>query len=132
MGLSHHGSPRGEGGGVNALDHSEEREGLLGGFGTVDEKGRISLSKPVRGALGVEAGSSVAYLILDGALLIVPQDEHLAAMMQRAQQALAAIGMTAQDLLDELPAARAEVAAEAYGAEFLRELERQQAELRGA
>ena len=114
---------------MKVVDHSIEHESLIGGFGTVDEKGRLSLSKPVRGALGVAAGSSVAYFVLDGALLVIPQDEHLSALMDRAQQALAAASMTAQDLLGELPAARAEVVTGAYGAEFLRELERLRAQL---
>jgi bifunctional DNA-binding transcriptional regulator/antitoxin component of YhaV-PrlF toxin-antitoxin module len=112
----------GRGGVMKVLNQVPDQDALIGGFGTVDEKGRISLSKPVRGALGVQAGSSVAYIVLDGALLVVPQDEHLATLMDRA--ALAAAGMSAQDLLDELPAARAEVVTEAYGAEFVRELER--------
>jgi bifunctional DNA-binding transcriptional regulator/antitoxin component of YhaV-PrlF toxin-antitoxin module len=110
-------------------DRSTEQESLIGGFATVDEKGRVSLSKSVRGALGVEAGSSVAYLVLDGVLLLIPQDEHLAALMDHAAEALAAAGMTGQDMLDELPAARAEVVTEAYGADFLRELERLRAQL---
>lgn len=113
-----------EWGAVNVLDSAETEEAPAGGFGTVDEKGRVSLPKSVRGALGVQPGSSVAYVVLDHALLLVPQDDHLAAMMQRAAEALATAGITAQDLLDDLPQARAEVVAEAYSAEFLRELER--------
>ena len=49
--------------------------------------------------------------------------EQLAAIWHEGQQALAAAGLTASDFLDELPAARAEVMREAYGNEFLRELE---------
>ncbi len=93
------------------------------GFGTIDEKGRMSLPKPVRSALGIEPGSSVAYVLLDSALLLIPQDTHLAELMQRGADALATAGLTTQDLLDELPTARAEVVAESYSAEFLRELE---------
>lgn len=97
---------------------------LMGGFGTVDEKGRISLSKPVRNALGIQAGSPVALVVLDHALLLIPQDAHLAALMERAAAALSAAGLTVRDVLDELPAAREEVMREAYSAEFLKELER--------
>jgi bifunctional DNA-binding transcriptional regulator/antitoxin component of YhaV-PrlF toxin-antitoxin module len=99
-------------------------ETLSGGFGVVDEKGRLSLARSVRNALGIEPGSRVAYVVLDGALLVVPQDEHLATLTQRAQQALSTAGLTAQDVLDELPAARASVVSEAYGAEFVQEIER--------
>jgi bifunctional DNA-binding transcriptional regulator/antitoxin component of YhaV-PrlF toxin-antitoxin module len=99
-------------------------ETLSGGFGVVDEKGRLSLARSVRNALGIEPGSRVAYVVLDGALLIVPQDEHLATLTQRAQHALATAGLTAQDVLDELPAARESVVSEAYSAEFVQEIER--------
>lgn len=107
-------------------------EPFTGGFGVLDEKGRISLSKPVRGALGVQPGSPVAYIVLDHALLIVPQDAHLTALLRQAAQALESAGLTTQDMLDELPAARAEVVAEAYGAAFLEELERLRAAQTGA
>jgi AbrB family looped-hinge helix DNA binding protein len=113
---------------MKILDASLDQEPFAGGFGTVDEKGRISLPKSVRGALGIESGSAVAYIVLDGVLMVVPQDEHLAALMERAAQALAAAGVTAGDLLEELPAARAEVVTEAYGAEFLREMEQLKAQ----
>lgn len=110
---------------MHDLKHADEVESALStGFGTVDEKGRISLSKPLRQALGVQAGSSLAYVLLDGALLLIPQDEHLAALLEGATRALSARGITARDFLDDLPAARAEVMGEAYRGEFLRELER--------
>lgn len=99
------------------------------GFGLLDEKGRISLPKPVRNALGVHAGSTLAYVILDHALLLIPQDEHLEELMRRGREALAAAGITTQDLLDELPAARNEVMLEAYGATFLDELEKLRQEM---
>lgn len=93
------------------------------GFGTVDDKGRISLSKPVRTALGIQPGSSVAYVVLDHALLLIPQDEHLATLMERGRQALTSAGLSVRDLLDELPAAREEAITESYGADFLKEME---------
>ena len=98
-------------------------EMLSSGFGVVDEKGRLSLARSVRNALGIEPRSHVAYVVLDGALLIVPQDEHLATLTQRAQRALTTAGLTVQDVLDELSAARAAVVSEAYGAEFVQEIE---------
>jgi AbrB family looped-hinge helix DNA binding protein len=93
------------------------------GFATVDEKGRIALPKHVRAELGVHAGSSVAYVLLDHALLLIPQDEYLAALSQHAADAIASAGLTVEDLLDELPAARADVMREMYSPDFLRELE---------
>lgn len=106
-------------------------ETAIGGFGTVDEKGRISLTKPVRGALGVSPGSSVAYMVVDGALLLIPQDQHLAELMDSAALALSTAGLTVQDFVDGLPAARAEVFDETYGDDFLREMEALRDELRG-
>lgn len=53
-------------------------EAPVGGFGTIDEKRRVSLPKAARVALGIQPGSSVAYNVLDAALLLVPQDEQLA------------------------------------------------------
>jgi bifunctional DNA-binding transcriptional regulator/antitoxin component of YhaV-PrlF toxin-antitoxin module len=94
------------------------------GFGVVDEKGRLSLTKAVRHKLGIEPGSHVAYILLDGAMLIVPEDKHLETLMQKAEDALAAAQLTAQDLLDELPAARDAVVAETYGADFVHQIQR--------
>lgn len=104
---------------MRATRHDDHQ---LGGFGTLDEKGRISLPKPIREALGVTPGSALAYIVLDGTVLLVPQDAHLSALMDRAAQALTRTGITVQDLLDDLPQARAEVVTEAYGEAFMRDL----------
>jgi bifunctional DNA-binding transcriptional regulator/antitoxin component of YhaV-PrlF toxin-antitoxin module len=93
------------------------------GFGVVDEKGRLSLTKTVRHKLGIEPGSRVAYVLLGGAVLIVPEDKHLETLMQKAEKALRAAKLTAEDLLDELPATRDAVIRETYGADFIRNLE---------
>ena len=92
------------------------------GFSTIDDKGRIVLPKSVRSALGVHAGSSLAYIVLDDAVLFIPQDAHLAQIQQQAIQALTEAGMTADDLLDQLPEARDAVVREAYRPEFLAKL----------
>ena len=97
---------------------------VAGGFGVVDEKGRLSLPKAARAVSGVEPGTHVAFVGVSGALLVIPQDEHLADLMHRAQESLAASGLTVDDLMERLPAARASVVEEAYGGEFLRELAR--------
>src|SRR5687767_4911688 len=94
-------------------------DGVAGGFGSVDEKGRISIPARVREAVGLEPGSSVAYIALGDAVMIVPQDAHLATLMSQAEAALADAGRTVQDLLDALPAARAAVVREEYGSEFM-------------
>jgi bifunctional DNA-binding transcriptional regulator/antitoxin component of YhaV-PrlF toxin-antitoxin module len=110
------------------LDHQtdakEADESLRTGFSVVDNKGRIALAKAVREMLGIEPGSSVAYVALDRAVLLVPQDMYLATLQQQAEQALATAGITVQDLLDALPQARDETVAEAHSPEFLEEMQR--------
>lgn len=102
------------------------------GFAVLDDKSRLSLSKPVREALGLRPGSSVAYILIDHSLLLIPQDEHLVRLMDDAAAVLQEAGLTAQDFLDELPAVRAEVVQEIYGTEFMAELERQRLALLAA
>jgi hypothetical protein len=82
----------------------------------------------VRSALGVRAGSSLAYIVLDDAVLFIPQDAHLAELQQRAIQALTEAGLTVEDLLDQLPQARDAVTREAYNPEFLAKLRRMRTE----
>ena len=65
--------------------------------------------------------------MVNGGLLLIPQDEHLATLLDHAAGVLEGAGLTTQDLLDELPAARAAVVEELYGAEFMGELARQHA-----
>ncbi len=50
-------------------------EGMTG-FAVLDNKGHLSLSKPVRQALGMRPGSTLAYVVVNGGLLLIPQDEH--------------------------------------------------------
>ena len=104
-------------------------EGMTG-FAVLDNKGRLSLSKPVRQALGMRPGSALAYVVVNGGLLLIPQDEQLATLLDHAAGVLEGAGLTPQDLLDELPAARAAVVEELYSAEFMGELARQHEALR--
>ena len=97
----------------------------------LDEKGRLSLGRAMRQALAVQPGSAFAYVLLDDALLLIPQDEQLAALMARAAEALAAAGATTQDLLDDLPAARSAVMRKAYGDASMDALAREHAALHG-
>ena len=106
-------------------------DGPMPSRAVLDEKGRLGLGKAVRQALAVRPGSALAYVLLDDALLLIPQDEQLAALMPRAAAALAAAGVTTQDLLDDLPAARSAVMREAYGDAFMDALAREHAALHG-
>ena len=86
-----------------------------GGFAAVDEKGRFALPKTVRSELGIEAGTAVAWLVVGGTVVVVPQDRHLAELSARAQRALAAAGLTVERIVDGLPVARAQMVEELYG-----------------
>jgi AbrB family looped-hinge helix DNA binding protein len=96
----------------------EAESDMTAGFSTLDEKGRVSLPKAVRTALGVQPGSALAYVVLDHSVLFIPQDAHLVHLQQQAADALAAAGLTVQDLLDRVPQARDKVMREAYGPDF--------------
>ena len=118
---------------MSAQRYSESvAEPETAGFAVLDDKGRISLPKPLRGALGLRAGSAIAYIRLSDMVLLIPQDEQLAALMDRASTALHAAGITAEDFLANLPGARDEVVREAYGEEFLQDLERRYGPTRDA
>ena len=111
-----------------SADVTDTGDNAAVGFSTIDEKGRIALPKAVRSALGVHAGSSLAYVVLDDAVLFIPQDAHLAELQQQAIQALTEAGITVGDLLDQLPQARDAVTREAYNPEFLAKLRRMRTE----
>lgn len=112
-----------------SLDAANSEANAAVGVSTIDEKGRIALPKSVRTALGVHAGSPFAYIVLDDAVLFIPQDAHLAQLQQQAIQALTQAGLTVQDLLDQLPTAQAAVRREAYNPEFLEKLRKLRDEL---
>ena len=86
----------------------------MAGFAVLDNKGRLTLPRAVRSALDVGRGSTVAYVVAGNTLLVVPQDPHLAALMERASSAVASAGLTAEDYLAELPAIREELLLENY------------------
>lgn len=105
-------------------DRDTSQKTAKAGFAILDDKGRISLPKPLRHAFGLGAGSSVAYVALGDMILLVPQDAHMAALTERASRALEGSGITVDDFLTNLPRARADVVADAYGDGFLEDLER--------
>lgn len=94
------------------------------GYAQLDDKGRLLLGKPVRQALGIGAGSTVAYVKVGDALMIIPQDAHLAELMGAAQRVLEQAHISVDDMLAELPRVREEVVVAHYGADFLDALEK--------
>ncbi len=93
------------------------------GFTHMDDKGRVSLSISTRSALGLRAGSTLAWVRLGDAVMLIPQDEHLESVLDAAAAALDRAGIRVEDMLDDLEAARAEVVAEHYGEDFMHMLE---------
>ena len=100
-----------------------------GGFLSVDEKGRVALPKAVRKALDIAPGSSLAYAVIDGMLVLFSQDKHLAVLMERGARALGDAGLTAQDVIAELPILGDKLMRERYGDAFVDELARIHAEI---
>jgi bifunctional DNA-binding transcriptional regulator/antitoxin component of YhaV-PrlF toxin-antitoxin module len=94
------------------------------GYAHLDDKGRLPLGKPVRQALGLHAGSTVAYVKVGDALLLIPQDAHLAQLLEAATAAFERAGISVDEMLAELPHVREEIGTAHYGAEFWDELRR--------
>lgn len=92
------------------------------GYTRLDERGRVSLGKPVREALGLGTGATLAYVKVGAAVLLVPQDEHLARVMEAAVQAFENAHLSVDEMLAELPDVRDEVVTAHYGAGFLESL----------
>jgi AbrB family looped-hinge helix DNA binding protein len=101
---------------------SPSDDDLIGGFAVLDDKGRLSLPKAVRSALGIAPGSAVAYLVIDGRLVVIPQDQELARLLDEAAATLERAGETEERLLARLPAARAAALRRLYGDAFADEL----------
>jgi AbrB family looped-hinge helix DNA binding protein len=101
------------------------------GFLTVDEKGRVALPKAIREALDIAPGSSLAFAVLDGMLVLISQDKHLALLMERVTEVLTEAELTTQNTEDELLQIRGEVFREIYGDAFVDELERKYGHLVG-
>ena len=98
-------------------------------FTTLDDKGRLPVHKELRDALGLRPGSAVAYVLLEGMRLVIPQGAQLALLTEQAAAALASADLTTEDLLSQLPDIRAEVMRETYGQQFMDALERERVRL---
>jgi bifunctional DNA-binding transcriptional regulator/antitoxin component of YhaV-PrlF toxin-antitoxin module len=110
---------------MSTLDRETANDAAVqAGFSPVDDKGRVALAKAIRQELGIEPGSYVAYVKLDHAVLLVPQDDYLATLQRRAAEALASAGLTVRDLLNALPQARDETVTEVYSPATLQEMKR--------
>ena len=94
------------------------------GYVQMDEKGRVTLSKPVRQALHLDTGSALAWITVGEAVLLLPQDGHLLELIDAARAAFERAGLDLEHLDTELEEVRAQMVAEHYGAGFFDELRR--------
>lgn len=104
----------------------------IAGFAILDDRGRVALSKAARQALNLHAGSALAYAVVDGTILLIPQDRHLAETAAHAASILERAGLTVDELLAELPAVWDEVLRDSYGDAFVDEWERRHAASRSS
>lgn len=54
------------------------------GFAHLDDKGRLPIARSVRDSFGLRPGSTVAWVKLGHGFMVIPQDEHLAQVMEEA------------------------------------------------
>jgi len=94
------------------------------GYGQMDEKGRVTLSRPVRQALHPDTGSTLAWITVGEAVLLLPQDGHLLELIDAARAAFERVGLDLEHPDTELEEVRAQVVAEHFGAGFFDELGR--------
>ncbi len=93
------------------------------GSAVVDERGRLSVPKPIRNKLGLSG--RVTLVALGNCLLLVPQQQEFEAKASRIRSAVLRDGETVEDILAQLPAAGRESFIAKYGEELTAELERE-------
>jgi bifunctional DNA-binding transcriptional regulator/antitoxin component of YhaV-PrlF toxin-antitoxin module len=94
------------------------------GYTQLDEKGRLTLGKPVRQALRLQAGAILAWLKVGDAIMLVPVDAHLVGLMEDAAAAFERAHLSFDHLDEELARIREEVIHEHYGPDLLAEIRR--------
>src|SRR6185312_3075509 len=91
----------------------------VAGYTQLDEKGRLTLGKPLRTALDLKAGSTLAWLKMGDAIMLIPVDAHLSELMSDAARAFANAHLSLDQLDEELAIIRDEAVTEHYGSDFL-------------
>jgi bifunctional DNA-binding transcriptional regulator/antitoxin component of YhaV-PrlF toxin-antitoxin module len=94
----------------------------MAGYTQLDGKGRLTLGKPIRDALHLEPGSTLAWLMVGDAVMLVPTDAHLAELMNAAATAFENAHLNLDNLDEELAHIREEVVKEHYGSDFFHNL----------
>jgi len=81
----------------------------------IGEKGQLTVPKQFRQDLGLATGAPFAVLRLGDGLILLPEQRRFEHLCQRVGSALAATGLTPEDLLATLPEARNRIYARHYG-----------------
>jgi len=81
----------------------------------IGEKGQLTVPKQFRQELGLGSGAPFAVLRLGDGLLLLPEQQRFEFLCQQVTSSLTAAGVTSDDLLATLPAARSRVYARQYG-----------------
>jgi bifunctional DNA-binding transcriptional regulator/antitoxin component of YhaV-PrlF toxin-antitoxin module len=64
----------------------------------VSTQGQVTLSKEARQLHGLDSGQTVIEIALPGCIILLPQSKVMADLMQRAQEGLSKLGLTADQL----------------------------------
>jgi hypothetical protein len=88
----------------------------------VDERGRMLLPAGVQSWMGARPGSAWRFIPLDGAALVVREDEAFERLAAIARTSMADAGITVEDVISKLPAARDETVLAVYGEEMVAKL----------
>jgi AbrB family looped-hinge helix DNA binding protein len=81
----------------------------------IGEKGQLTVPKQFREDLGLGNGAPFAVLRLGDGLILLPEQQRFEQMCERVGAQLTSAGLTSDDLLKTLPAARNRVYARLYG-----------------
>jgi len=80
----------------------------------IGEKGQLTVPKQFREELGLGTGAPFAVLRLGDGLILLPEQQRFEHLCQKVSTSLKATGLTSEDLLATLPAARNRVYARRY------------------
>ncbi len=80
----------------------------------IGEKGQLTVPKQFREELGLGTGAPFAVLRLGNGLILLPEQQRFEHLCQKVSTRLTATGLSSEDLLATLPAARNRVYASRY------------------
>jgi AbrB family looped-hinge helix DNA binding protein len=81
----------------------------------IGEKGQLTVPKQFREDLGLGTGAPFAVLRLGDGLILLPEQQRFQQLCEQVRERLTAAGLTSEDLLATLPAARKRVYERRYG-----------------